>query len=374
MQEYLVGELVNVELPWYHIVIEDAHERLARLCMAYVTICLEQIREERDRSSSVTRKQHSMLTTLQGFRPLLKYVLSYGFSHLSHLGLENSGIFEDIEGLQVRISRYNWEWDRMCGLVPSVRSGIPWPTSQHDTTLYILVAFGSDALFQTFVRRTAFTLREGTNPLVYAAYFGKTVHARILISWGVDINLQGFIVDDMVTSGLDADTDVDEVDGNDSESDDSDTGSAIYRKATPLEVAVDCWRADIVDLLLAQGCIVPDCLLACVLGEHPHDFPLYIISRLLQTSEFVRWATTPWENRGLLKALVDDAEDHGRVDGRDEAALASRRLVEVGCGETLLLLAVETGCISVVEALLSMNTSSASDLFSGSHPRCRSLI
>lgn len=337
--------------------------------MAYIAMCLEEMKE----SPSVTRERHVTLTTSRGSRPLFKYVLSHAFSHLSYLGPGNAGIFKDIESLQVVIRQHNWEWDRICGLVPSVRSGIPWPTSEHHVTIYTLVAFGSEALFRTFVRRTALTPREGTNPLIYAAYFGKIEHARLLISQGVDINLRGLIVDAMVTNLSDTDAmDVDELDENGSGSDVSHVGDG---KAIPLEVAVDHWHAEAVDLLLAHGSIVPDRLLARVLGEQPHDFPLYIINRLLQTAEFVKWSITPWENRGLMEALVDDAEDNGQVDGRQGLVLASRKLVEVGCAETLLILAVEKGCISVVEALLSMNTSSASDLSPvPPHTHGRSLI
>ncbi|KAF8552310.1 ankyrin [Imleria badia] len=362
VKEYLVGELIIDELRWYRIVMEDAHERLARLCMAYIAICLEEMKEERDRSSSVTREQHNMLILLQGTRPLLKYVLSYGFSHLSHLGPDNSGIFEDIEGLQVRIRCHNWEWDRLCGLVPSLRSGNPWPTSEHDIALYILVAFGSDTLFRTFVGCTTLTPREATNLLVYAAHSGKIEHARILIARGVDLNLRGLIVDPTVTNYSDADTvDVDESDEDLFDSDNPDVGDSIDHRAIPLEVAVDHWHAEIVDLLLAHGSIVPARLLERVLGEQPHNFPLYIINRLLQTAEFSKWAVNPWQIRGLLEAFVDDAEDHGQVDRRDEVALATGRLVEVGCAETLLLVAVEKGCISVVEDLLSVNISPALD-------------
>ena len=339
--------------------------------MAYIAICLEQMKEERDRSSSITWGQHTILTTFQGSRPLLKYVLSYGFSHLSHLGPENSGIFEDIEDLQVRIRRHNREWDRMCGLIPSARLGILWPTSEHDITLYILIAFGSHALFQTFVGRTTLMPREGTNPLVYAAHLGKTEHARILISRGVDLNLRGLMVEPMVTN--DSDVGIMVVDRLDEDSANINLGVGDC-KTIPLEVAVDRWHAEIVDLLLAHGCIVPDRLLARVLGEQPHNFPFYIINRLLKTPKFVKWAISPWENRGLLEALVDDAEDDGQVDGREDLARATRRLAEVGCGEALLLLAVEKGCISVVEVLLSMDASSASNLSPASQIHSGSLI
>ncbi|KAF8552325.1 ankyrin [Imleria badia] len=345
VKEYLVGELVHAKLPTYHIVLEDAHEQLARLCMTYIAFCLEGMRECKSRSSILTREPDLGIAASYASRSLLKYVLSDGFNHLAHLGSSNARILKDIETLQRITRRYTWEWDRMRKLVPSIRTGVPWPTSEHDFMLYTLIAFASDALFETLVRRTGLTPREGTNPLVYVAHFGKTGHARALISQGADVNHPGLVVNDLDADNPDEDSVV-----------------------VSLEVAVDRWNAEIADLLLAHGAIVPDRLLARVLGEQPHNFPLYIINRLLQTAEFSKWAINPWENRGLLEALVDDAEDHDQVDGRDEIALALRRLVEVGCAETLLLVAVEKECISVVEALLSMNTSSL-DLCSESHSR-----
>ncbi|KAH0828821.1 hypothetical protein J3R83DRAFT_3272 [Lanmaoa asiatica] len=103
VKEYLIGELVHDKLPRYHIVVADAHERLARLCMAYIAFCLEQMKESRDRSSILTRERNLSLTTSYTSRPLLKYVLSNGFNHLGHLGSGNDGIFKDIETLQMAI-------------------------------------------------------------------------------------------------------------------------------------------------------------------------------------------------------------------------------------------------------------------------------
>lgn len=328
--------------------MENAHERLARFCMTYIVICLQQMKEITNLTSNVPRERRAVLTTSQESQgqPLLKYVLSYGFGHLSYLGPDNTSIFKDLKSLQTVILKHTWEWDQICGLVPSARFGVPWPTLRHDFVLYTLVAFASEALFRTYVHRTAVTSREGTNPLVYAAYLGRTDHAEILISAGVDINLQGLVVEAM---GMD------ESDEDGSDSGLSDVGDVIDCQAIPLEVAVVRWHADVVDILLAKGCIVPDRLLSRVLGEQAQEFPLYIISRFLQTAAFIKWAATPWNNRGLLEALVDDAEDRGQADDREELVLASRKLVEVGCAETLLLLAVEKGCISVVEALLSMD-------------------
>jgi len=316
--------------------------------MAYIAFCLEQMKESRDRSSILTRERVLVLTTSL---PLLKYVLSDSFNHLAHLGPGNSGIFKDIETLQAITRRYNRDWDQICKLVPSIRTGVPLPTSEHDFTIYILVAFASDALFETFVLCTGLAPQEGTNPLVYAAHFGKTEHVRVLISQGANVNHPGLIVNYLETD--DSDVDI---------------------MATPLEVAVDGWNAEMIDLLLAKGSIVPDTLLAGVLREHPHDYPFPIIRRLLQTGEFPVWANNPWENRRLLEALLDHAEDYEQVGGGDELMFGIKRLVQVGCAETLLLVAVERGCVPVIRTLLSMNTSCGLDISSASHNHGRPLI
>ena len=313
-----------------------------------------------------------MLTTSYASRPLLKYVLSYGFSHLSHLGLDNAGIFKDMETLQVVICRHAWEWDRLCKLVPSIRSGIPWPSSEHDFTMYTLVAFASGAFFRTFLDRPALTPREGTNPLVYAAHFGKTGHARALIFRGADVNRWGLVVDKSAAD--DSEMDSMDVDGSDAPVSIADYSDG--RKAMPIQVAVDHWHAEILDLLLLRGSTIPDGLLTRVLRVQPHEFPLYIIRRLLQTAEFVKWAAAPWDNRRLLEAVVEDEEDYEQISGGDELMLATRGLVQAGCTDTLLLVAVEKGCIPVVRTLLSMNTSlpSSSDGPSASQPHGRSSI
>ncbi|KAI9573047.1 ankyrin repeat-containing domain protein [Boletus coccyginus] len=331
VKEYLVGEFVHAKLSWCHIVLEDAHEQVARLCMAYIAFCLQQMKKSKDRSSILTRERDLTPTTSYASLPLLKYVLSDGLNHLAHLGPGNSEIFKDIGTLRAIAREFTWEWDRMCKLVPSTRTGVSWPTSEHDFTFYILVAFASDTLFETFVRCTGLTPQEGTNPLVYAVHFGKTGHARVLISQGADVNHPGLIVNYLETGGLDV--------GN---------------MATSLEVAVDGWNTEMIDLLLAEGSIVPDKLLARVLGEHPHDYPLPVIRRLLQTGEFPVWANNPWENRRLLEALLDHAEDCEQVGGEDELMFGIKRLVQVGCAEALLLVAVEKGCVSVIGTLLSM--------------------
>ncbi|KAF8415982.1 ankyrin repeat-containing domain protein [Boletus edulis BED1] len=361
VKEYLVGDLVQAKLPRYHIVLEDAHEHLARLCMAYISFCLEEMKECRDRSSNTTREQDLMLTTSYASRPLLKYVLSYGFSHLSHLEFGNAGILEDMETLQVVICRRTWEWDHLRKLVPSTPPAIPWPGSEHDSMMYNLVAFASDALFDTYLGRPTLTPREGTNPLVYATHFGKTVHAEALILRGANVNHWGLVVDE--PGADDEDEDDMDVDGSDGDDMDTDTSITDYSdaRAVPIQVAVDHWHAEMLDLLLAHGSIIPDRLLTRVLSVQPHRFPLYIIRRLLQTAEFITWAATPWDNRRLLEAVFDDEDSYEQINGGDELELVIKGLVQAGCAEALLLVAVEKGCIPVIGTLLSIKPSSSPD-------------
>ena len=324
--------------------------------------CLEEIRECRKRSSNATLKQDLMHTTSDASRPLLKYVLSHGFGHLAHLGSGNGGVFKAMEILQAVISRFAWEWDQLCKLAQSVRPGIPWPDSDHDFMMYTLISFAPNALFRTFLDQSALAPREETNPLLYAVHFGKTDRARFLISRGANVNQRGLPVDKLAM--VDSDMDDMDVDGSDSDNFDADTPQADSddeRKAMPVEVAVDHWNTEMVDLLLEQGSSIPDRLLTRVLKMHPHRFPLYIIHRLIRTAEFVKWAA-PWDNRRLLEAFVEDDEDCEQTMDGDGLILTMKRLVQVGFGEMLLIVAVEKGCIPVVRTLLSISASMVSDV------------
>lgn len=322
--------------------------------MGYIMFCLGEMSDCRARSSNATLTEALQHTTSDKSRPLLKYVLADGFRHLGYLESDNAGILNDMESLQRLIIRYAWEWDRLCKLVPSVRSGIPWPGSRHDFTMYTLLGFASDTLFHTFLDHSDLAPREGTNPLVYAAQLGKIGHARALILRGANVNHQAFVVDKLAVT--DSDTDTQESDADDPDVQTSNADSFMECKA-PIEIAVDHWDAKMLDLFLGQGSSIPDRLLTRVLRVHPHQFPLYIIRRLLQTPQFVEWAVTSGDNRQLLEEIVEDEEDFEQ----DDLILATRRLVEVGHAESLLLVAVEKGCIPVVRA---MNGSVGSDVSS----------
>ena len=337
--------------------------------MAYISFCLEEMKECGERSTNAAWERDLALTLSYTSRPLLKYVLSHGFSHLTHLGSGNAGVFEDMESLQVMIFRHAWEWDRMCKLVPSIRSEIPWPSSEHDFTMYTLIAFAPDALFRAFLDRSALTPREGTNPLVYAAHFGKADHARALILRGASVNHFGLVVNQLAADNMD-------VDGSDANDPGSDSVADFpdERKAMPIQVAVNRWHAEMLDVLLAHGSTIPDELLNRVLRVKPHQFPLYIIRRLLQTADFVKWTSAPWDNRRLLEAVMGHEEDYEQLNDGDDLILAAKALVQAGYTETLLLVAVEKGCIPVVRTLLSINKSLPMDIPSVSQPHGRSSV
>ena len=321
--------------------------------MGYIMFYLEEMEECGVRSSSTTLEQDLRCTTSDPSHPLLKYALSNGFDHLSYLGSGNACILKDMYTLQMVISRCSWEWDRLCKLVPLTRSGIAWPSSRHDFTMYTLLAFASDALFHAFLDRSVPIPKEETNPLVYAAHLGKIDHARTLILRGADVNGRGLLVDNL------SDIDANISDADDLDLDALNLDSPDKRHGLPIEVAVDHWHAEMLDLLLAQGSTVPDELLARVLKDRPDQFPLYIIRRLLQMAGILEWATVPWDNRRLLEALVEDGEDYEQTACGDDLILAIQKLVQAGCGETLLLVAVEKACILVVNALLSTSVSGA---------------
>ncbi|KAF9223086.1 hypothetical protein BS17DRAFT_152941 [Gyrodon lividus] len=92
---------------------------------------------------------------------------------------------------------------------------------------YILVLFASVSLLERFLDRSAPTPKHGTDPLIYAAYFRKTQHVRVLLSRGASVNNGGWVVD----------------------------GSCW---GMPLKVAVERRHDKLVDLFLEEGSWVPE--------------------------------------------------------------------------------------------------------------------
>ncbi|KIK92208.1 hypothetical protein PAXRUDRAFT_13348 [Paxillus rubicundulus Ve08.2h10] len=136
VKEYLMGELIYRQLPQYYIGSEEyAHEQLARLSMCYMSLVV---------------------------------------------GPRES----------VRNKRSSTDFEFMGDYVPD------WTDSKHDFMPYIPVCFGSVSLTDKYLNCDPPAPNTGTNPLVYAAHFDKTQHARMLLSGGASVNAIGWAVGD----------------------------------------------------------------------------------------------------------------------------------------------------------------------------------
>ncbi|KAF8133983.1 hypothetical protein EV363DRAFT_1325201 [Boletus edulis] len=128
--------------------------------------------------------------------PLLDYALDDALAHFGHLGSTFKSVLHDVTVLAEDVQRHSWIWDHVC--IPGrwdtwgSRGKPRWPTAVHDLLLYILVAFASDSFMEAFLRRITLKPKKGTNPLVYAAYFDKDEHARMLLSVGARLNQRGW--------------------------------------------------------------------------------------------------------------------------------------------------------------------------------------
>ncbi|KAG6377524.1 ankyrin repeat-containing domain protein [Boletus reticuloceps] len=194
---------------------------------------------------------------------------------------------------------------------------------------YILVAFSSASLFLAFLRRSCDVLKPQyqTNPLVYAAHFGKVQHAEMLLSHGAKVNERGLVID-------------------------------ASRQALPLEVAVGRRRDVVVNLLLSAGSMVPKRLFA--LSTYYYKFPVRIVRMLLETDEFVEWAmegnTLPSSRRILEQRLPLAYEN--------DIIFIIRRLLQAGVAHTeqdsvrstVLHSAILGGYRAIVAYLLQIGT------------------
>ena len=133
-----------------------------------------------------------------------------------------------------------------------------WPSSRHDFELYILIAYSSAELLQSFLSsRRLFKPRSGTNPLVYAADLRKTGHAMVLLAFGADVNMGGLAIDDS-------------------------------HRTLPLAVSIDRSEDVLVGELLQRGCPVSSKLLATTVCLPWCS--ARVLVKLMQTDEFVEWA------------------------------------------------------------------------------------
>ena len=274
------------------------------------------------------KRSHLSDNSSAGFstsQELLGYVFTDGFNHLAYLGRANHAVLKDMAILQSDIQRYPAAWEQIRRKSQSHRLPVPWPACEHDFMLYVLTAFGSDSLLRAYLgpARRILKPRYRTNPLVYAAHFGKPQHARLMLSRGAQVNERGLAVEGP-------------------------------HQPLPLEVAVSRQQEAMVDLLLSTGSVVPKQLFA---RTTDHNFPIRIARRLLQTDEFVEWAAEPGNKPPSPLGLL--ARRLPLVYERDIIVMI-RRLVQVGLNpaacnsarQTALHLAVIGGYQTVMVYLL----------------------
>lgn len=261
--------------------------------------------------------------------PLLEYVIDHGFEHLAHVNPRNQTVLRAIMGLQLHVEQHPSKWTELCQKAKF--SFTRWPTLKHDLVLYILIAFAPEPMLRHYFDRVAPKLKDGTNPLIYAAYFSEIEHCRTLLSRGVSLDRSGWHVD----------------------------GSL---QVLPIEVAARRAEYDVVDLFLRAGSPIPHKVFVSALEEPFWKFPACNVARLLQTDEFVEWATHV-DDKLLLRAsdstrysvVYEDRPSEKDID------LIQRRLVQIDCdpytrfNEESLRTAVSIGHISTVKHMLSLN-------------------
>lgn len=278
--------------------------------------------------------------------PLLEYVQLCGFHHLDRANLGSRVLLHAIETLQLDVRQYPPDWERLC---ERTHSSYPlWPTPKHDLVLYILVAFAPEPLLRSYIGRSKLKLKDGTNPLIYAAHFYKVEHARTLLSSGVSLNRTGWSV------------------------------SPDPYQVLPLKVAVDCANHLVVELFLMEGSPVPHELFATVLEKQSRGFSAPIVLKLLQTDQFVEWAAHIRDEGPLFRAL--DPTRYPRCPPKSlsdqDIEVFQQRLVQIGYDpsthfdETSLRHAVSAGHLSTVKRMLASNIPVPPDIIlDASHSR-----
>ena len=268
------------------------------------------------------------------FNSLDDYVLSCGFHHLAHINPRNRAILHAIKTLHSIAEQHPSEWDQLCR-----RSDNAWPDLKHDFVLFILIAFAPPPLLRSFIGRDQLKWKDGTNPLIYATYFNKVEHARILLSSGVGLNRRGRDI------------------------------YLYHHQLLPLEAAIRWGNFCMVNLFLAEGSPVPHELFVRAL-ERYCAISACNVSRLLQTDEFVEWAADVQDEGLLLRALDLTQYPPTRAfpTSQQDIDTTQRRLVQIGCDpssrfdETSLRHAVSAGHVSTVQHMLSRNMSFPPDI------------
>ncbi|KAF8441584.1 hypothetical protein L210DRAFT_2081228 [Boletus edulis BED1] len=342
VKEYLMAKCTRSNLQPYHVNPEQSHLLLVRSCMCYISTCLERaqgpVLMDASSSASTEISSHPMVRLHPRSYPLLDYALDDAIGHFEHLGSAFKSALPDVAVLAKDIQRHSWAWDHVC--IPARRSRREietvkprWPAAAHDILIYILVAFASNSFMSAYFRRTALKPKDGTNPLVYAAYFGKDEHARTLLSLGAKLNHRGW-----------------EIDG--------------YRQSLPIEVALYHQQYSMVTYFVEEGSPIPPCILSS-LGGVP-----FIARVLIQADEFVEHMNNCFQESAVYAMeTLNRLIAHSSITEQDLIVFA-RRFVQVAdehstaesVRQAFFRFAVARGYLSAARYLLTLGTLPPPDL------------
>ncbi|KAF8135794.1 hypothetical protein EV363DRAFT_1551923, partial [Boletus edulis] len=347
VKEYLMAKCTRINLQPYHVNPDHSHLLLVRSCMCYISICLKQVQGPAlvDASSSGSTGISSQPRVRLHPRsyPLLDYALDDAIGHFEHLGSAFKSALPDVAVLAKDIQRHSWTWDNVC--IPAgqsrrktktVKPG--WPAASHDLLLYILVAFASNSFMSAYFRRTALKLKDGTNPLVYAAYFDKDQHARTLLSRGARLNHRGW-----------------DIDG--------------YRQSLPIEVAFYHQHYSMVTYFVEEGSPIPPCIFTHSFSLGLPNFffnrvPLFIARLLIQADEFVENMNNCFKE-SAVQAMETSNESIMRSSITEQDLIVfARRFIQVAdehftadsVRQAFFRFAVAQGYLSAARYLLMLGT------------------
>ncbi|KIJ09012.1 hypothetical protein PAXINDRAFT_88070 [Paxillus involutus ATCC 200175] len=198
---------------------------------------------------------------------------------------------------------------------------------------YILVRFAPVSLLERFLDFGATLPKNGTNPLLYATYYGKTLHAQTLLVQGICVNTQGWVC-------------------------------YASRQMLPLEAAVIHEHHELVDLFLAEGSQMAHLLIDA--GCNPSlcnshgKTPLHVaavnghtaVIEYLLTLEDIH--VLAFNGDSVLHAIMDHSDGH-------ECLEMAYLLIDAGCnpslcnshGKTPIHVAVVNGHTAIIQKLIA---------------------
>ena len=323
-------ELTRIKLPDYHINLKEAHKQVFQLCMCYLAVSLIPL-SDNGRAPRSMEQGAVMLDSIPS-RPLLDYVLSCSFDHLTHLEPTDEVILDSMVAVQSEIQNRPLEWSHICGSAISYEQYKLWITPEHDFIVCVLISMLPEPFLRAFLSRAAPTPKYGSNPLVHTVQFNKVNHAKTLLSKGIDVDSSG-----------------------------CENISGVVERAVPLVAALRRGNDVLVELFLKEGSAsIPRQVYSTLFKEDHCEYAPHLVSSLLQADEFVEWAAEIQDVDILLRPLYPRRYQEGNMTETD-LLIAMRRPVQIGVdmsSEKFLLMvasAVSNGHLPLLEYLFCIH-------------------